>query len=159
MDWNWQWEAGSLQIWGELVYSLRSHKPTCQHLMIWKYERGRFNRAVGPYCSVPKPKARGREGQIMRGGGAIPLSLAGSGGPPPGNLKSLVQSKSVEEKERTLGAFPGNTRQTRAIWRTASTEKMASRSQGSFCSAIHCQNSRKKCPQMSFFRFPKDAER
>ena len=70
-----------------------------------------------------------------------------------------VQSKSVEEKERTLGAFPGNTRQTRAIWRTASTEKMASRSQGSFCSGIHCQNSRKKCPQMSCFRFPKDAER
>ncbi|XP_049955690.1 THAP domain-containing protein 2-like [Schistocerca serialis cubense] len=30
---------------------------------------------------------------------------------------------------------------------------------GSVCSAIHCTNNRKKTPQLSFFRFPKDPER
>ena len=32
-------------------------------------------------------------------------------------------------------------------------------SQGRFCSAIGCQNSSKKTPELSFFRFPKDKER
>ena len=35
----------------------------------------------------------------------------------------------------------------------------ASRRNGRFCSAINCTNCDRKCPEMSFFKFPKDKDR
>ena len=37
--------------------------------------------------------------------------------------------------------------------------KMGKTRTGEFCSAINCTNCRKRCPGLSFFRFPKDPDR